>query len=194
MLALTSSVYSHVICQIGYKAPSIRNLCPHPQPPTLCGDWPDIQWSGSPDCQSNCGLPNLWRLMKPTTWKCRRGGAGRAGWWGIIICISANLSCQTLADKMNAVKSWRGGGRSGQKCVESSSPHLSFNGHCRVPFCCSAFRQMKGGALHSPSPSWNRTSKLHVVLNGSGLQFAVLTRSHRATLSSNLYRYPPSKF
>lgn len=79
MLALTSSVCLHVICQIGYKVPSINNPHRRPPRPTLRGDWPDIQWSGSPDCQSNPGLPNLWRLMKPTTRKCRRGGAGRGG-------------------------------------------------------------------------------------------------------------------
>lgn len=47
----------------------------------------------------------------------------------MIICISANLSSQTLADKMNAVKPWRDGrlGAHMPNCVKNSSPHLSFN-------------------------------------------------------------------
>lgn len=106
MLALTSSVCLHVICNIGYKAPSIRSPHPRPTPPSFRGVWPDIQWSGSPDCQSNSGPPNLWRWMKPTTREYRRGGAGWVmRWWRIIIFISANRSCQTLTDKMNVSSS-----------------------------------------------------------------------------------------
>ncbi|CAB1424190.1 unnamed protein product [Pleuronectes platessa] len=52
----------------------------------------------------------------------------------MIICISANLSSQTLADKMNPVKHRRAG---------NSSPHLSFNAAtgCHPAFTRARWRE-----------------------------------------------------
>lgn len=110
MLTLPLSICLHVLCQFSHKNLSITSPINPPE------DGPDTQ-SYSPECLSNFRLPTF------GFHGCKKREQE------MIICISANLSSQTLTDKMNAVKPWHDGRfcASMPKCVKNSSTHLSFN-------------------------------------------------------------------
>lgn len=87
----------------------------------------------------------------------------------MIICISANLSSQTLADKMNAVKPWHDGRFCAHmpKCVRNSSPHLSFNGAAGCHLAFYSRWQMRGGGLSAPVPPPKIDPESRVLLGSS---------------------------
>lgn len=106
-------------------------------------------------------------------------------------------TCQVkpLTDKMNAVKPWHDGRFCAHmpKCVRSSSTHLSFNNAtgCHLAFTRTGW--WEGDMVPFPS---RFPQNRHQVLCPPWQQwvFLVMTHCQKATQSSNLPRYLPSKF
>lgn len=113
----------------------------------------------------------------------------------MIICISANLSSQTLTNKMNTVKPWHDRRFCAHmpKCVRNSSPHLSVNNTTGCHLAFTRSRWWEGDMVLLPSwfpqnrPRVSCPSCQHWV-------FFVMTHCQKAVQSSNLPRYAQSKF